>query len=335
MENVSIIIVTKGRPELLEKLLLSLEKYLYENEIIILINDAGFIDQKYISLKTTFSSENIHWIHQQFKTPGLARNAGVTKSSHNWLLFLDDDVTLPSDFLSQGIEDLKSLEKDQVIMGGPDQDVENSNIFEKALSLTLTSPMATAHTRFRHKKSPDVILKGDETNLILCNLWVHRSVFEEHQIRFRESFFRNEENVFISDAQSKNLKAIYNPKLSVFHKRKTRFYQLGKALISSGRHRVKSLLIHFEPKHLIFMIPAVWVLYLSGFQFFNTLPYGALPLQLYIALTLFISLKITSKQPQLLGLVILYQVFINLFYGLGILFGLCSLPFWSLRKDKL
>lgn len=335
MKNVSIIIVTKGRADLLGRLLKSLEGSIQNNEVVIILNDKNKIDPTYKELKSIYNSSEFKWIHREFKTPGLARNEGVKSSSYEWILFLDDDVAVSDQFIEDSALELDRLEDDHLIMGGPDQNFESSSVAEAALSLTLTSPMATAHTRFRHKKSPDTLLKGDETNLILCNLWVHRRVFTHFDIWFRESFFRNEENVFISEAQKKEIKAIYNPKLAVFHQRKTRLDLLGKALISSGKHRIKSLLIHREIKHLIFLIPAGWVLYLLGFSHFSKFSYGLFPLQLYIALTIFISLKVTNKNPQLLPVVILYQVFINFFYGLGILWGLICLPFWSSGKNKL
>ncbi|MCR9206276.1 MAG: glycosyltransferase [Halobacteriovoraceae bacterium] len=335
MKNVSIIIVTKGRADLLDRLLKSLKESIQNNEIVIILNDDKQIDSSYNDLKTMYNQSEFKWIHREFKTPGLARNEGVKNSSCEWILFLDDDVATPLQFIEEGALELAKLDEEHLIMGGPDQNFNSSSVAEAALSLTLTSPMATAHTRFRHKKSPDTLLKGDETNLILCNLWVHRNVFTKFNIWFRESFFRNEENVFISEAQKKGIKAVYNPRLAVFHQRKTRLDLLGKALISSGKHRIKSLLIHREIKHFIFLIPAGWVIYLLGLKQFSQFTYGFFPLQLYIALTIFISLKITSKHPQLLPLVILYQIFINFFYGVGILWGLICFPFWSRRKNQL
>lgn len=335
MENVSVVIVTHRRALLLERLLNSLMNQDDNLEIVIILNDNNPEQNEYRKLIQSSSYKSIRWINRKFKTPGLARNEGVKHTTREWILFLDDDVDLPEDFLKKGYQYLKEINNEHFIMGGPDQDFPQSTAAEQALSLTLMSPMATAHTRFRHKTDPDLLSRGDETNLILCNLWVHRSVFEKYDIKFRESFFRNEENVFITEGQNKGLSALYNPKLAVFHRRKTRLDQLGKALISSGKHRVKSFLLGFKLKSLVFFIPAIWVLYLFGLPIFSKIPYGLFPLQLYIALTIFINLKITSKQPQLLPLVIIYQVFINFFYGVGVLLGLTSLVFWSFRKSNL
>lgn len=335
MENVSVVIVTHKRAQHLGRLLNSLLSQDEKLEIIILLNDNNPNQEEYKNLIQSTSEKSVQWIHKNFKTPGLARNEGVKHTKREWILFLDDDVDLPEDFLKKGYQYLKEIDGKHLIMGGPDQDFPQSSAPEQALSLALMSPMATAHTRFRHKVDPNQLSKGDETNLILCNLWVHRSVFEKHNIKFRESFFRNEENVFITESQRIGLSSLYNPRLAVFHRRKTRLDQLGKALISSGKHRVKSFLMGFKIKSLVFLIPAFWVLYLLTLPYFSNFSFAFFPIQLYVALTIFINLKITSKQPQLLPLVIFYQVFINFFYGIGILLGLSSLIFWSLRKNNL
>lgn len=331
MENVSVVIVTKGRSNLLERLLLSIKDQNQTSEIIVIQNDSSLRD--YERVRQKFSK--VFWINQCFSTPGLARNHGANLAKGNWILFLDDDVTLPENFFDKATTFLSEIPKSSSFFGGPDQGGPEVSFLEKSLSLALTSPMATAHTRLRHSKKGVGIRKGDESNLILCNLWVKKELFISKKVAFRPSFFRNEENVFISDALEMGFQGQYNPELYVYHKRKVRPDLLAKALISSGKHRVKSMVLSFNLRKLIFLIPGFWVLYLLLLSTFNQNPTFFYPLIFYIIFSFVASLWIARRNPISIGFVLLYQIFINFFYGIGILLGFSFLPFWILNRSKL
>lgn len=329
MNEISVIIVTHNRPKRLETLLSQINEQFNNTEIIIVLNDCS--PESYQRLKEL---PNTHWIEGKFTTPGAARNKGLTTASKEWILFLDDDVELPSDFSAKAKSYFEEQGKQADLFGGPDQDREDSGILAKALSLTLTSPMATAHTRLRHTNKTQEIKPGDESNLILCNLWVKRDFLEKNSLSFNDQLFRNEENLFITQALSQNGVAWYIPELYVYHERKTGLVSLGKAVFSSGKNRIKSLAFSFKLFNPLFLVPAGFVLYLMAIPLIFNQPHILTPLKVYLTLSLFMSLKVSLQYQRIWPLVLLYQVFINIFYGLGILWGLLSFPLWLWRFSR-
>lgn len=329
MKDISIIIVTHNRIKQLELLLGQIKDQFTSSEVIVVINNDD--PESYKSLKGKFA---VNWILGDFSTPGSARNLGIKNSTKDWILFLDDDVELPQDFSSKAESYYTQLKGEAVIFGGPDQNKADSSILNRALSLTLTSPMATAHTRLRHTLISQEIKPGDESNLILCNLWVKKSFLEKSSLLFNDHLFRNEENLFITEALSKNGNAWYVPELYVFHERKTGFFSLGRAVFSSGKHRVKSLIFSSKLFNPLFFVPAFFVLYLILIPFIRRIGYIYTPLEIYLTLSIFMSIKVSLGHRGMWPLVFFYQIFINVLYGLGTLWGLLSLPFWLIRIKR-
>lgn len=330
MKNISIIIVTHNRVFALKNLL----KQIFQSseltnivEVIVIFNNDS--EANYSAIEAEFKN-SCHLIRGSFKTPGLARNRGIHQASGEWLLFLDDDISLPP-FFFESFQSLVKKHPDAEIIGGPDQTPPESNYLAQALGLALTSPMATAHTQKRHSLINDKdVITGSESNLILCNLWIKSKVFREHKLKFHDGFYRNEENVLLSQSMEKGVKAVYSPEFFVYHFRKTNPFLLLRAVFSSGKHRIKSFLISpslFKP---IFLIPALWVLYLISLVFINLNRFSLSPLVIYLSLSILFSGKVAKDKPQLFIGVLFYQIFINLAYGLGVLFGLTLLPSWKL-----
>lgn len=326
MKDISIIIVTHNKPMRLKTLLTRVNEQFSDSEIIIVINNSS--PEYYKDLKAT---PNTQWIEGSFSTPGGARNEGLKKASKKWILFLDDDVEIPNDFSTKAQAYLNNHNEKVDIFGGPDQDREDSGVLTRALSLTLTSPMATAHTRLRHTRQTQEIKPGDESNLILCNLWVKRSFLEENSLSFNDHLFRNEENLFITEALSKNGTAWYVPELYVYHERKTGLLSLGRAVFSSGKNRIKSLAFSFKLFNPLFLVPTGFVLYLLALPFFYKETHVLTPLKVYLTLSLFMSLKVSLQYRRIWPLVLFYQIFMNIIYGLGALWGLLNFPLWLWR----
>jgi len=321
LPSFSIIIVTYKRKDRLKALLLQLNELCQQTTKYIVVNGEA-LDQ-YTDLKNL--CPHTHWLQGNFETPGMARNEALKKVSTDWVLFLDDDIVLPNDYFSSSFAAIENASKDTICIGGPDHSPLNGSIFQEALSLTLRSPMATAHTRLRHDRMTKEITQGHESNLILCHLWMRMDFQRKNKLFFSRHLFRNEENYLINQIIQHQGKALYSSKLFVYHYRKTRIDHLAQAVFSSGFHRVKSFSLSKKLFSFLFLIPAVWVVYLGLF----TLGYASHHLlTMYITLTLFISMKVSMERGALLPLVIIYQILMNFFYGLGVLWGLLRLPFW-------
>lgn len=324
MEDYSVIIVTYKRIESLTQVLTQLN---HLNNVFVVIN--GDHNPSYGPTKKEFPQVN--FLEGSFKTPGEARNFALREIRTPWVLFLDDDVLLPENYLSLSDEIRASLEPEIVCFGGPDQPIENSNLFQQALSKTLSSPMATAHTRLRHSRGKKTIINGKESNLILCHLWMRTDFLKKNDLKFSPHLFRNEENLLISQITSLGGKGQYFSGLYVHHHRKSRLDHLTRAVFSSGKNRVKSFILDRSLFHPLYLVPAFWVLYLAFLGFDLPLKGKFIPLQIYITLSVFLSIKVCGERAKLFPLVLFYQIWMNFFYGLGILWGLFLSPLYRLR----
>ena len=263
-------------------------------------------------------------------TPGAARNLGMEKTKGEWICFLDDDVEVPENYFDQAFGFIEQNDT-ACIFGGPDMPPTDANPWGRALGYTLSSPLATAKTRFRHTtlllNSPT---EGHESKLILCNLWIKRSLLQRHNLRFDDAFFRNEENVLLYHLRQ--YRQYYLPHLYVWHNRNTGFWPVCRATAMSGRMRMQSFILFPRSTELIYFVPAIFIalnLLLLPFM-------GLFPLLFYVIMvSVFAAIwSCQRKELSLWWRVALYHVVINFAYGLGFLFA-APLFFWQkIRRDQ-
>lgn len=308
----SIIIITHNRIDLLKRCLASVKREFPSTfEIIVMLNGDD--------------EQSLSWLHQQqaiqfFQinriSPGQARNAALNYAKGEWIGFLDDDIELPKGYF----ETLSTLLKntDCQVLGGPDATALDANHWETAIGLALTSPLSTSKTRYRHNKDLPPIQYADDSSLILCNLWLKKSVLGKDP--FPSKFWRNEENIMLQNLAVKGIKMFWSPLLYVFHKRKGTLLGLYQAVSSSGEHRLRSF---YEQPHSLdwrYFAPAIFVLYLIFLPILLAFSCSwGLPLLCYLILNLISSLVYGKSYWVRVGLI---QLVINLSYGLGMWRGL-------------
>ncbi len=95
----SIIVITADRPSRLVELLDSISKISYKGIYEVIVVDKGRVKIPQVLLKKLNKSKYFHIITIKADSVSFARNAGAKFSSHNHLLFLDDDVTVSPDIL--------------------------------------------------------------------------------------------------------------------------------------------------------------------------------------------------------------------------------------------
>ena len=253
-------------------------------------------------------------------TPASARNLAVKLSSsdYDYFGFADDDIIFPRSYFDHLDEILKEDSWD--VLGGPDLTYPNSPPFERAIGLSLASPMATASTRNRHRMhKTEGVRQCDEKSLILCALWFKSDIFYKGH-GFPPNYFRNEENVLLHQLSLEKYTFGISPKLHVFHKRKGSPLKLFFSTASSGFHRVKSFEQFPESSDPIYFIPMFFVLYLMSLMFYRH-PLWLSLLPCYVLLNISFAWIVCSKNKStvLLPYVVLIQFLINVFYGIGFL----------------
>lgn len=275
----SIIIVTFNRRNELESCLSSVHAQKSEQhfEIIVIYNgETSYVEK----MKNNFPTHKSFFIPAN--TPAFARNIGISKATGEYLFFLDDDCVLPPDYFSK-----INFQEEWDVLGGPDRTPPNPSKLQNLIGLALSSPYCMGPTFRRHSSTLTYIDRdADETELILCNLWVKSEVFNKEHHKFEESLFRNEENFLLKELTLEKKIIYYDPNLYVYHLRKSTLDKLARAIVKSGECRTQNyfkLPLHSE---LIYFTPIVFSL-LFIFWIFN--PYSFLTI-IFLSYTLVVYL---------------------------------------------
>tara|TARA_R110000868_G_scaffold334495_2_gene595198 strand:+ start:1577 stop:2536 length:960 start_codon:yes stop_codon:yes gene_type:complete len=315
--SLSIVIITHNRLELLKRCLDSVEReFGLKTEVIVILNGQDKNSAEYLN-----SRSNLKFYQIDRTTPAHARNIALTKLSQTqWVGFLDDDIHLPDGY-HQSL--LKLMAKhDCKVIGGPDATASDASLWEQAIGLALTSPLSTSKTRYRHDRSLKLVPATDESALILCNLWIHRSVLALDP--FPSEYWRNEENIMLQNLSANNIKMLWSPDLYVYHKRKDNLPALYRAVSSSGHNRLNSFYDQPQTLEWKFFAPAIFIFYLFSLPLLITHScVWAIPAVIYIILNLVTS---TFYGKRLWHRVAIIQLVINLSYGLGMWRGLIRGP---------
>lgn len=303
--QLSIVIITHNRLNLLKDCLNSLKRELDDCELVIILNGDDDLTQSWLD------GHGYNYIKIEKTTPAQARNIALKAIDSKWVGFLDDDVLLPDGY---GIILRELLEADQWdVVGGPDQTHPDASFWERTIGQALISPMASAQTVYRHKKSRNHLNYASEHDFILCNLWVRSKLLQN--IQFNPSYFRNEENVLLFNLMKQQVRMKWSSSLYVFHKRKANLKDFYFAVSTSGENRMKSLEESNSNLDLRFLLPMLFLIYLFLSPLGLVLStYFLIPMALYFVLNLITSLMVGGSN---FLSVLLVQFAIVIFYGAG------------------
>lgn len=303
----SIIVITHKRLPLLKQCLTSIEReFSLVSEIIVAVNGPDVETQDWLKENSKFKT-----IALDSMSPAMARNQALLQAQGTWCGFFDDDITLPVGYAKELTCLLTKSDVD--VVGGPDQTPPNASALEIIIGKALTSPLSTSKTRYRHTRDIAKVREADESDLILCNLWMKTSILRENN--FPENYFRNEENVLLYQLHKQQRKMLWSSNLYVYHKRKSDLVSLYRAVSRSGECRIRSLLNFDSNLDLRFLLPAIFVLYLIVLPLlFCWHPLWALGLFIYLIFDLIISI---SYAPTKFLALMYIQCCIIVFYGIG------------------
>lgn len=309
--QLSVVLITHNRLELLQKCLDSVKRELSHAEILITLNGDDPASEAWL-----LKQPGITFLKISRTTPARARNLTIERANGDWIGFLDDDVTLPDGYgtcLNQLIKNTESG-----VIGGPDSTPPDASKWEHALGKALMSPLSTSQTRLRHAK--DSLLKNsvDESVLILCNLWVKRSELGEKP--FPENYWRNEENIMLTRMSLNNVYMTWSPNLFVFHKRKSGPHALFRAVSSSGEHRLLSFHDFPQTLDIRYFMPLAFLSYLVLLPILLSWSYlWLVPLTLYFIINIATSIHYGGKDWMKVTFI---QLLITISYGIGMWRGL-------------
>jgi len=144
--------------------------------------------------------------------PSRQRNAALDRARGDIIVFLDNDCSISAAYW-------KELEKvlcqsDVEIVGGPALLRPHATAWEEIFHALLTHMLIVGTVASRYAARGDFRI-ATQTDLILCNLAVRRSIFEKIG-PLSTKLYPNEENEWLDRAHAAKVGAFYDPALQVF-----------------------------------------------------------------------------------------------------------------------
>ena len=142
--SISIIVAIYNRRDELTELMDSLLIQEDKDFEIVIVDDGSSVEL--LPVVDLYQGKlNIRYFKKQNSGPGLSRNFGAERAKNSWLVFLDSDVVVPSDYIKNIKNNLKTESTDA--FGGADKADENFSNLQKAISYSMTSVFTTGGIR--------------------------------------------------------------------------------------------------------------------------------------------------------------------------------------------
>jgi succinoglycan biosynthesis protein ExoA len=313
---VSILIVTRGRPEALRACLASIGKQEGAPGFELLV--ASHADSSVAEVvHEYFPDAAVIGVNGVY--PGGARNLLVEQATGDLLLFLDDDITANPDLLAR-VASAAAQHPEAGVFGGPNLTPQGSTSFQVTQGAVLASLVASGPVRHRYGAHPAG--SANERYFTLCNLAVRRHVM----LPFDPSLLCAEENAVLNELHRRGVEMRYDPNMVVFHERRDDVAGFCRQMHKYGRGRgqvmrqepLRGSLARVPPLLLLAYLVAVTPLALAvGWP-------ALLPAVAYLLAVVAEALKVglTLRSPAAVPRAAALVVAVHLCYGAGVLQGL-------------
>ena len=312
--SISIIIAIFNRKDELFELLSSLSLQTDKDFEVIVVDDGSKI--ALLPTIELFENQlNIKFFRKTNSGPGLSRNFGAAKVStninkENWLVFIDSDVILEKDYISNIKNNLDKNNCDA--FGGADKASKGFNLMQKAISYAMTSLLTTGGIR-GNKKSMSKFQPRS------FNMGVKKSAFDAVG-GFSEMRIGEDPDLSMSLWEAGFSTAFFDD-IGVYHKRRTDLGKFSKQVYEFGIARPILNQRHPNYVKLSFAFPSLFLLgYFMGIIEYFWLKHSLL-LILYGLYTFLIFFHALFKTKNLsIASMAIIASFIQLFaYGFGFL----------------
>jgi len=311
MLKFSFIVPVYNRPQEVKELLNSF-LYLKGDDFEIIVVEDGSDDDCREIVEAFVSDFKVQYHYKGNTGPGPTRNIGAEKASGEWLIFLDSDTLIPTDYL-KAVED--SLQDSKIDMfGGADRDQADFLPIQKAISYSMTSFLTTGGIRGSNRSVEKFKPRS-------FNMGIKKEVFEALG---GFSTMRYGEDIDLSlRVEKAGYSTAYVHGAFVYHKRRTTFKSFFNQVKRSGEARILLSQKHKGSFKLVYLFPSIFILglLLSVPLIFLTWPLSILGILIYLTYSFAIWIDAASRSKSLsIGFLSIIASYVQLFgYGLGFL----------------
>ena len=246
--NYSIIVPVYNRPDEVSELLESLCSQTVKNFEVIIVEDGSEKTCKDVCDKYA-DILDLHYYYKDNSGPGQSRNYGAERANGKYLIVLDSDVVVPTDYLKAINEE---LEKEEVAaFGGPDAAHESFTPVQKAISYSMTSFFTTGGIRGGKKKLDKFYPRS-------FNMGIRRDVYMQLG-GFTKMRFGEDIDFSYRIVETGYLPRLF-PKAWVWHKRRTDFRKFFRQVYNSGIARINLEKRHPGTLKLVHLLPTVFTI---------------------------------------------------------------------------
>ena len=189
-----------------------------------------------VSLRETFPPpEGLQIVVAAGGHPARQRNAALARAQGEILVFLDNDCSIGAGYWKELEDTLRRPEVE--IVGGPALLRPRATAWEEIFHALLTHTLIVGTVSARYAARGE-FRPATQTELILCNLAVRRSIFEKIG-PLSTDLYPNEENEWLDRAHAAGVGAYYDPALQVFRPQRASPAQMGLTLLRYGMGRTR------------------------------------------------------------------------------------------------
>ncbi|MBI4351690.1 MAG: glycosyltransferase [Elusimicrobia bacterium] len=235
--GLSVVLITRGRPDLLKACLDSVLSGGERPEIIAGVN--GDAPGSLEVLKSFGGAVKAVSLPRMCR--GEARNAAAAAASGRWLCFLDDDTLVPPGYFDR-LAALISAHPGTAVFGGGQALAAGAGSFESAVYSVLASPWGGGPFTERFSPVTGTRAAGPE-KFILCNLTLDRDFLRARGLAFEGHLTSAEENLLLGRLSRAGARMVLSGDLNIVHRRRTEPLSFARQVFSSGRGRAQITLL--------------------------------------------------------------------------------------------
>ena len=254
MNTISVIIAIYNRKDELFELLNSLSHQTDKDFEVIIVDDGSILNLK-PTAELFDESLSVQFFWKDNSGPGLSRNYGAARANSDWLVFVDSDVIVETDYIQNIKKNIIEIPCDA--FGGADKAHKGFNLMQKAISYSMTSVFTTGGIRGNKK----AVTKFQPRSF---NMGVRKTAFEKVG-GFSEMRIGEDPDLSMKLWENGFTTAFFDD-IEVYHKRRVDFGKFSKQVYQFGCARPILNQRHPQYVKISFAFPSLFLLgYILGF----------------------------------------------------------------------